>query len=74
VLTWNDDSLCCVCRDKEEETGPKDRRSKIPASDYGHILALREIGWTYRELAELYGANSNYLCQLITAIRKRLEG
>lgn len=74
VLTWNMGEMCCACEDKLESntsiTGG--RKVKVPPENYGHIMCLRDLGWTYRQIAELFGITPNYACELITKLRRAM--
>ncbi len=70
VLTWNPGPLCCLCEDKKRREPRTDHRTKIDPENHPHILLLRDMGTTHKRLAELFGVTPQYMCELVSKIRK----
>jgi len=72
TLTWNPNDICCCCEDKlvRAKGTPTNHRVKIDPSQYPVLLRLREEGWTNKKIAQFFGANTNYISELINRIKR----
>ncbi len=72
TLTWNPNDICCCCEDKlvRAKGTPTNHRVKIDPSQYPNLIRLREEGWTNKKIAQFFGANTNYISELIGRIRR----
>lgn len=71
VLTWNPNDVCCCCEDKLlKQASGGSHRTKIDPSQYPVLLRLREEGWTNKKIAQFFGANTNYISELINRIKR----
>jgi hypothetical protein len=73
TLTWNPDTMCCLCRTIEEQGAKKDHRTKIDPATYPALLMLREEGTPVKALARICNINVNYMSTLLTRLRKETE-
>jgi hypothetical protein len=73
ALTWNPDSMCCLCRQKKDYGSRMNHRTKILPEVYPQLLMLKEYK-TNKQLGLLFGVTTNYMSELISKIRKASEG
>lgn len=55
-----------------EQTGTP-RRGRFTKQDIESIMLMRERGWTWRELGEIYGASRQTMFYIVNQYKKRKE-